>query len=111
MLFLSCFVQDPPNEAPVSELGLDPLQDFPLDKFRDLVSSRTAPIKAVLLDQTVTAGVGNWIADESLFQSRIHPVTHACDLTKEQVCVCARVRTWVSACACVCILDGALRRL
>ena len=29
-----------------------------------VILRRTAPIKALLLDQTVLAGVGNWIADE-----------------------------------------------
>jgi formamidopyrimidine-DNA glycosylase len=37
-------------------------------------------LKAVLLDQTVVAGVGNIYADESLFQARLHPALQACDL-------------------------------
>jgi len=34
---------------------------------------RTAPMKALLLDQTFAAGVGNWIADEVLYQAGIDP--------------------------------------
>ena len=35
---------------------------------------QSTPIKAILLDQTrVMSGVGNWIADEVLYQSQIHP--------------------------------------
>jgi formamidopyrimidine-DNA glycosylase len=34
---------------------------------------RRVKIKSLLLDQTVTAGIGNIYADESLFLSRIHP--------------------------------------
>jgi formamidopyrimidine-DNA glycosylase len=30
-------------------------------------------MKAVLLDQSFAAGVGNWIADEVLYQARIDP--------------------------------------
>jgi formamidopyrimidine-DNA glycosylase len=30
-------------------------------------------MKALLLDQTFAAGVGNWIADEVLYQARIDP--------------------------------------
>lgn len=37
-------------------------------------------IKAVLLDQSVLAGVGNIYADESLFLARIHPLTPAREL-------------------------------
>ena len=32
-------------------------------------------MKALLLDQTVVAGVGNIYADEALWQARIHPLT------------------------------------
>ena len=38
------------------------------------------PIKAVLMDQSVLAGVGNIYADESLFRARIHPLTPAATL-------------------------------
>ncbi len=35
-----------------------------------------APIKAVLLDQEkVFCGLGNWLVDEILYQSAIHPAT------------------------------------
>lgn len=42
-------------------------------------------IKAVLLDQTVIAGVGNIYADESLWSARIHPETKVRDLSKAQM--------------------------
>ena len=38
-----------------------------------LLARRQAPIKAVLLDQSLFAGVGNWIADEVLYQARPAP--------------------------------------
>jgi hypothetical protein len=37
----------------------------------------TRPIKALLLDQSLLAGVGNYIADEALYQAGIHPATAA----------------------------------
>jgi formamidopyrimidine-DNA glycosylase len=40
------------------------------------------PIKAALLDQAVTAGIGNIYADEALFASGIHPATPAASLGK-----------------------------
>lgn len=43
-----------------------------------------SPIKAVLLMQEQFPGIGNWMADEILWQARIFPGTRAGDLTKEE---------------------------
>lgn len=43
-----------------------------------------APIKAVLLDQTVVCGLGNIYADEALYMSAVHPETRAGELDTEQ---------------------------
>ena len=45
---------------------------------------RTIPIKTLLLDQSFSAGVGNWIADEILYQARIAPGRRACELTEAE---------------------------
>ncbi len=42
-------------------------------------------IKPVLLDQSVIAGIGNWIVDEVLFQARIHPERLASSLDESEV--------------------------
>jgi formamidopyrimidine-DNA glycosylase len=44
-----------------------------------------APIKAVLLDQTVICGLGNIYADEALFFAKVHPATKAGTLSEKQV--------------------------
>jgi formamidopyrimidine-DNA glycosylase len=54
-----------------------------------LLGRRRAPLKAVLLDQSVFAGVGNWVADEILYQARLSPVRKASSLKREEV---ARLR-------------------
>ncbi len=41
---------------------------------------RTAPIKPLLLDQRIVAGIGNIYADEALFKARIHPLAKIGDL-------------------------------
>jgi formamidopyrimidine-DNA glycosylase len=41
-------------------------------------------VKAVLLDQTVLAGIGNIYADEALWGAKIHPLTLVKDLTSAQ---------------------------
>ncbi len=48
--------------------------------WRGRVAARRAPIKAVLLDQGVAAGIGNIYADEALFRARVHPLTPAAAL-------------------------------
>jgi formamidopyrimidine-DNA glycosylase len=45
---------------------------------------RRAPIKALLLDQRVVAGVGNIYADEALFRAGIHPLRPAGKVTRAQ---------------------------
>lgn len=65
---------DPAAVPPVSELGFDAWTELPTPAaFARLLEGRTAPVKAVLLDQSFAAGVGNWIADEVLYQSGIDP--------------------------------------
>jgi len=48
------------------------------------LKTRKKAIKAVLLDQTLFAGVGNWLADEILYQARLSPHHLASDLTAAQ---------------------------
>jgi formamidopyrimidine-DNA glycosylase len=43
-----------------------------------------APVKAALLDQKLFPGVGNWMADEILWQARIHPATPSAALSAAQ---------------------------
>ena len=65
---------DPRREPPVGDLGFDALRELPPPRrFYELLHARAAPVKAVLLDQTFAAGVGNWVADELLYQARIDP--------------------------------------
>jgi formamidopyrimidine-DNA glycosylase len=55
-------------------LGPEPLD--PLFTPRDLhrrLSGRRAPLKLLLLDQSILAGIGNIYADEALYRARIRP--------------------------------------
>lgn len=66
--------RDPLSEPPISALGFDALVDLPSpEAFSHALRSRSAVIKSLLLDQSFAAGVGNWIADEVLYQARIDP--------------------------------------
>jgi formamidopyrimidine-DNA glycosylase len=76
----------PEAEAPISELGFDALLGVPdAGELGRLLARRKAPIKAVLLDQAVFAGVGNWVADEVLFQARLSPHRPAASLSAAEV--------------------------
>lgn len=76
------FTEDPD----VARLGPDPTgSGFPPSVLRRALERHAgARIKAVLLDQTVVAGIGNIYADESLSRARIHPARRAGDLTAEE---------------------------
>jgi formamidopyrimidine-DNA glycosylase len=69
------------------KVGPEPLAaDFTADAFIDRLQRRAkSGIKAVLLDQTVVAGIGNIYADESLWGARIHPETKVQDVPRKQL--------------------------
>lgn len=69
------------------KVGPEPLSaDFTWQGLRErLLRRKNSNIKAVLLDQTVVAGIGNIYADESLWGARIHPSTLVKNLKLEQV--------------------------
>ena len=77
--------EDPRREPPLVDLGFDALRELPPPvPFHALLQERTAPVKALLLDQGFAAGIGNWIADEVLYQARVDPRRPAHTLTAEE---------------------------
>jgi formamidopyrimidine-DNA glycosylase len=78
--------EEPLLHPRLRKLGFDPLQSFPKwAELRALLGRRKAPIKAVLLDQKLFAGVGNWIADEILYHAGIAPRRAAASLTPAEL--------------------------
>lgn len=71
----------------LSRLGPEPLSpEFTVAALRErLAHHRHAAIKAVLLDQTTVAGIGNIYADECLHQARLHPCRPAGELSTREV--------------------------
>ena len=75
-------VVDDPAEV-VGKLGPEPLDAAFTPAFlRALLAGRTAPVKAVLLDQRRVAGLGNIYVDEALFAARIRPDTPAGEVSR-----------------------------
>jgi len=68
------------------KLGPEPLEaSFTPQILQKLLENRTAAIKALLLDQSFIAGLGNMYADEALFASRIHPLRQGGSLSPGEV--------------------------
>ncbi|XP_073302777.1 formamidopyrimidine-DNA glycosylase isoform X4 [Primulina huaijiensis] len=77
-------LDDPVSVPPISELGPDALVDpMAVDEFCNSLSKKKIGIKALLLDQSFISGIGNWMADEILYQARIHPQQSASSMSKE----------------------------
>lgn len=68
----------------LSRLGPEPLE-IPLEEFQARMKLRKTGIKALLLNQTFLAGVGNIYADETLFAARVHPLATASRLSAARV--------------------------
>ncbi|XP_009338523.2 formamidopyrimidine-DNA glycosylase isoform X1 [Pyrus x bretschneideri] len=77
-------LKDPTSVPPISELGPDALlEPMTVDELFECFSKKKIAIKTLLLDQSVISGIGNWVADEVLYQARIHPEQGAASLSKE----------------------------
>ncbi|KAG5248567.1 formamidopyrimidine-DNA glycosylase [Salix suchowensis] len=77
-------LEDPASKPPISELGPDALLELmTVDELHGSLSKKKIAIKALLLDQSFVSGIGNWIADEVLYQARIHPLQIASSLSRE----------------------------
>jgi len=67
-------------------LGPEPIgEGFDGAVLRDAFRGRRAPVKALLLDQRIVAGIGNIYADEALNAACIHPDTPAGRLRRPQL--------------------------
>jgi formamidopyrimidine-DNA glycosylase len=70
----------------IGKLGPEPLaSEFTAELLAKRLQKHKAPIKAVLLDQSFIAGIGNMYADEALFAARIHPLRQANSLSPKEI--------------------------
>lgn len=70
------------REHELAHIGPDMLQV----RFKDWlarVQRRRAPLKSVLLDQRVAAGLGNIYVDEAMHRAGVHPLARPCELSGE----------------------------
>jgi formamidopyrimidine-DNA glycosylase len=84
-------LQDVTAVPPVSRLGPDPIeQGLDLKDLQKCLGSKKGSLKGILLDQSVFAGVGNWIADEVLYQAKLSPHRRGKSLSPAEI---KRLRT------------------
>lgn len=73
-------------EEVTGKLGPEPLDwTFTAEALAERLRKRRQAIKALLLDQTVVAGVGNIYADEALFLAGVHPLRSGASLTQDEI--------------------------
>ncbi|MDD2680991.1 MAG: bifunctional DNA-formamidopyrimidine glycosylase/DNA-(apurinic or apyrimidinic site) lyase [Patescibacteria group bacterium] len=66
--------------------GPEPMdKEFSFDYLKELCQKRSAPIKAVILNQKLIAGLGNIYADEALFAAKIRPDRPAKSLKRSEL--------------------------
>jgi formamidopyrimidine-DNA glycosylase len=74
-----------------ARLGPEPLGSRFTTRFlAERLARRRAPLKAVLLDQRVVAGMGNIYADETLWHARLHPLRPGAELGPEEIAALRR---------------------
>jgi formamidopyrimidine-DNA glycosylase len=70
----------------VGKLGVEPLsRRFTPSVLAEMLHTHTAPVKSVLLNQQLIAGIGNMYADEALFTAKVHPQQPASSLKPAKI--------------------------
>jgi len=94
--------KDPLESPQIRSLGIDPILDDIPDcaTLQQILSQIALPIKTLLLDQErLFCGIGNYLADEILYQARIHPQCHANLLTEAGITALVAAVKYISTAA------------
>lgn len=85
---VDCEAEKIRQESPLKENGPDPVRDkdiLTVEWLTKLMRRKKVPVKALLLDQANMSGVGNWVADEVLYQARVHPEQYCNTFNDKQI--------------------------
>ncbi|KAK3176315.1 hypothetical protein OEA41_007638 [Lepraria neglecta] len=85
---IDCPAEDIRKVSPLVKNGPDPIIDKEIlteEWLGKKLASKRVPIKALLLDQANISGIGNWVGDEVLYNSHIHPEQYSNTLSLAQV--------------------------
>jgi formamidopyrimidine-DNA glycosylase len=69
----------------ISRLGPDPLSEEFTVQYLASAFARKAGVKALLLDQSLVAGLGNIYVDEILYSAGVHPTRKASTLSRDEI--------------------------
>ena len=84
--FVAVFTPEELAASTLPALGPDALTELPTSsELASRLAGRTAPIKALLLDQRILAGLGNIYTDEALHRAGIDPLRPGGQLTVEDL--------------------------
>lgn len=72
------------KEKMIKKLGPEPFDINDVSSIIKKVKKSNKPIKTTLLDQTIITGLGNIYVDETLYASKIHPLTPANKINKDE---------------------------
>ena len=85
MVYLVPSEQVEPHKA-FKNMGPDPFSnDFSPRYLKEKFATKKGPVKTVLLDQSIVAGLGNIYVCEALYLAGIHPETAACDVATARI--------------------------
>lgn len=84
--FVVCLTPDEWDGSSFAALGPDALDDLPRSpRLGAAITGRRSPLKSLLLDQNLLAGLGNIYADEVLHRARLHPLRLGASLDDDEV--------------------------
>ncbi len=70
----------------VNELGIDIFtKEFSLEKFKEIIESKNMILAALLLNQSIFSGIGNYIKNESMYISGLRVKIKSSELDPEQI--------------------------
>ncbi|MFC1952881.1 bifunctional DNA-formamidopyrimidine glycosylase/DNA-(apurinic or apyrimidinic site) lyase [Chloroflexota bacterium] len=73
------------REKIIGKLGPEPFdEDFTSRTLARILEKRKTPMKALLCEQHLIAGIGSMYADEALFATKIHPTRAGEDVTQQE---------------------------
>lgn len=73
------------GDPSLAALGMEPLDPRIEDRLPPLLHTRRAPLKSLILDQRLVAGVGNIYAAEALWRAGIRPTRQGCRTSTERL--------------------------
>ena len=78
--------EDIEKQGPLLNIGLEPWdQKLDINYLKDKYKNKKLPIKSVILDQSIIAGIGNIYANEILYASGINPLKKSYLLCDEEL--------------------------